>query len=146
MNKQSSKGKSSIIPNITEYLVLHNFLCTVPCIAGFDINTCPLSGTNKKNHGQVNIGSTCPTGQVIIWSHWGRSCLKILSKTRKYFAVIDDLIVCQSKTEAVRNVDTCSQNEIADLIGIEVHYNHFTFNSCKMVFLQRAKTIRNVKW
>ena len=48
-------------------------------------------------------------------------------KTRKYFAGIDDLIVCQNKTEAVRNVD--SQNEIADLIGIEVHHNHSTLNS-----------------
>ena len=38
------------------------------------------------------------------------------------------IIECQSKTEAVRNVD--SQNEIADLIGIEVHNNHSTLNYC----------------
>ena len=31
MNKQSSKSKSSIIPNVTEYLPLQNFLRTVPC-------------------------------------------------------------------------------------------------------------------
>ena len=67
----------------------------------------------KKIHGQVNIASTCPTGQVIFWSHCGKSCFKILYKARKYFAGIDDLIVCQSKTEAVQNVD--SQNKIADL-------------------------------
>ena len=73
-------------------------------------------------------------------------------KTRKYFAGIDDLIVCQNKTEAVRNVD--SQNEIADLIGIEVHHNHSTLNYCNTrshgsyeiwVFRQRANMIRNVK-
>lgn len=73
----------------------------------------------KKIHRQVNFASICPTGQVIFWSQWGKSCLKILFKTREYFAVIDNLIVCQSKTKAVRNAD--SQNEIADLIGIEVH-------------------------
>ena len=32
MNKQSSKGKSSIIPIVTEYLLLQNFLGAVPCI------------------------------------------------------------------------------------------------------------------
>ena len=69
----------------------------------------------KKIYGQVNIASTSPTGQVIFWSHCGKNCFKILYKTRKYFADINDLIVCQSKTEAVRTVD--SQNEIADLIG-----------------------------
>ena len=47
-------------------------------------------------------------------------------KIDKYFADIDDLIICQSKTETVRNVD--SQNEIADLNGIKVHYNHSTSN------------------
>ena len=47
-------------------------------------------------------------------------------KTSKYIADIDDLMLCQRKTEAVRNVD--SQNEIADLNGIEVHYNHSTLN------------------
>ena len=75
----------------------------------------------KKIQGQVNIASTCPSGQVIFWTHCVKSCFKILYKTRKYFADIDDLIVCQSKTEALRNVD--SQNKIADLIGIKVHRN-----------------------
>ena len=32
LNKQSPKGKSSIIPNVTEYLLLKNFLCSVTCI------------------------------------------------------------------------------------------------------------------
>ena len=32
LNKQSSKGKSPIIPNVTEYLLLKNVLCFVTCI------------------------------------------------------------------------------------------------------------------
>lgn len=49
----------------------------------------------------------------------GEKLSQNIIQTREYFAVIDNLIVCQSKTKAVRNAD--SQNEIADLIGIEVH-------------------------
>ena len=73
-------------------------------------------------------------------------------KTRKYFADIDDLMVCQSKAEAVRNVD--SQNKLADFSGIKVHYNHSTLNLHNTrshgfheiwFFRQRAKMIRNVK-
>ena len=32
MNKQSSKGKNSILPNVTEYLFLQIFFRSVPCI------------------------------------------------------------------------------------------------------------------
>ena len=62
-------------------------------------------------------------------------------------------MVCQSKAEAVRNVD--SQNEIADFKGIEVHYNHSTLHLHNArshgfheicFFRQRAKMIRHVKW
>ena len=60
----------------------------------------------KKIHGQVSIASTCPTGQVIFWVTLWESCFKIKYKTRKYFIDIDDLIVCQSKTEAVRKVES----------------------------------------
>ena len=65
----------------------------------------------KNIHGRVSIASTCftcPTVKVIFCYSVGKVFQNIY-KTRKYFVVMDDLIVCKTQTEAVRNID--SQNE-----------------------------------
>ena len=55
------------------------------------------TGLDIKIHRQVNIASTCPTGQLS--DFWGHIVEKAVSKykTRKYFADIDDLIYVMSK-------------------------------------------------
>ena len=99
--------------------------------SGLDINACPLVRYQWKKFTDKLILPVLVRRDKWFFGHIvGKVVLKYY-KTRKYFAGIDDLIVWQNKTEAVRNVD--SQNEIADLIGIEVHHNHSTLNYCNIL-------------